>query len=485
MDIDARRRARLSTIRRTLLATALLLAAACGDASSSGAAPEPSESDARSSTSSTPSLPDPTHRDTSVPVEPPGASAAPPTAPAPPSTSALPSSDGPTETPTSSEQPPTSASAPGGCPPPPLDEAFGDEIAPGAWRAHTMPQCLTPAHRMVVAAGVRWRIDVRELPSDARLVIHGPHWRSRDEGGSGEAPLAEGEPAGEDGSAHVVFTSEHAGEHTMLIERGDTTTQRTYALRVSCEDGCDLRATRYPIALLHGYAGVDSYFGVVDYFWDVPTTLGRRGFDVRTPVSTPIATSQRRAGELEPQLEAILEETGARRINLIAHSQGGLDGRVLISAMGWHDRVASLTTIATPHRGIGLVLADFVSVQDFSVEYMEETFNPEHPDHPDVAYFSWSARACRLSQRRCRDETNGALVDALLITPHLALTNAMGDNDGIVPTASMPWGDHLGQLHADHFGEVGHLFKRNNPDAPFVHRAFYLSEAERLREAGF
>ncbi|TVR01010.1 MAG: hypothetical protein EA398_10840 [Deltaproteobacteria bacterium] len=236
---------------------------------------------------------------------------------------------------------------------------------------------------------------------------------------------------------------------------------------------------------MHGYAGVDSYFGVVDYFWDVVPTLERAGFVAFTPVSTAIATSQRRAGELAPQLEAILEESGAERVNLIAHSQGGLDGRVLVSAMGWHDRVASLTTVATPHRGIGLTLADFVSVQDFSVEYMEDEFNPEHPDHPDVAYFSWSARACRLSQTRCRDETNNAVVDALLIASHLALTNQMGDNDGIVPTDSMPWGDHLGQLHADHFGEVGHLFKRDNPNAPFVHRAFYLSEARRLKAAGF
>ncbi len=37
-------------------------------------------------------------------------------------------------------------------------------------------------------------------------------------------------------------------------------------------------------------------------------------------------------------------------VNIVAHSMGGLDARYLISHMSF-SRVASLTTIATPHRG--------------------------------------------------------------------------------------------------------------------------------------
>src|SRR5690606_21994510 len=38
-------------------------------------------------------------------------------------------------------------------------------------------------------------------------------------------------------------------------------------------------------------------------------------------------------------------------VNLFAHSMGGLDSRFLISSLGYGDRVASLTTLSTPHRG--------------------------------------------------------------------------------------------------------------------------------------
>ena len=57
------------------------------------------------------------------------------------------------------------------------------------------------------------------------------------------------------------------------------------------------------------------------------------------------------AGELKTEIERILEETGAEKVNIVAHSKGGLDARYAITHLGLADRVASLTTINTPHRG--------------------------------------------------------------------------------------------------------------------------------------
>ena len=46
-----------------------------------------------------------------------------------------------------------------------------------------------------------------------------------------------------------------------------------------------------------------------------------------------------------------MEETGCEKVNIIAHSKGGLDSRAAIAHWGLAPYVATLTTINTPHRG--------------------------------------------------------------------------------------------------------------------------------------
>ena len=60
------------------------------------------------------------------------------------------------------------------------------------------------------------------------------------------------------------------------------------------------------------------------------------------------------------------------------------------------------------------------------------------------------------------------------------LAQLAGDNDGLVPTSSAIWAEHLGTVDADHarLGSVGR-------GAGFDSRAFYLALAETLRERGY
>ena len=51
----------------------------------------------------------------------------------------------------------------------------------------------------------------------------------------------------------------------------------------------------------------------------------------------------------------VLAETGAEKVNIIAHSKGGLDSRYAISCLGMDKYVATLTTINTPHYGCDMV----------------------------------------------------------------------------------------------------------------------------------
>jgi len=273
------------------------------------------------------------------------------------------------------------------------------------------------------------------------------------------------------------------GARRIPLHQEDMKTPAQLWSRLTCLSGCDQRATRYPIVLIHGYAGVDEYFGVLDYFYRVPDYIRAQGYDVYVPSLSPIARSEDRAQQLSRYLDDVQASTGARRFNLIGHSQGGLDARVLISdlGLGEHDRVASLTTIATPHQGIPINFTDFFSIQDFSAEYLQQ-FNERYPDHPAVRYFSWSARTCTLLELSCLREQSNEVVTPFLLASY-TLLRLFGPNDGLIPTANMIYGEHLGELNADHFDQIGQIADRDR--GPFVHRPFYLNEAHRLKNLGF
>ena len=51
----------------------------------------------------------------------------------------------------------------------------------------------------------------------------------------------------------------------------------------------------------------------------------------------------------------IIQKTGCEKVNIIAHSKGGLESRYAISQLGLSPYVASLTTINTPHHGCTFV----------------------------------------------------------------------------------------------------------------------------------
>jgi len=68
-----------------------------------------------------------------------------------------------------------------------------------------------------------------------------------------------------------------------------------------------------------------------------------------------VASAEQRGEQLLQQIEQIVASTGAGKVNLIGHSEGGLDARYVMAVRP--DLIASLTTVATPH--LGADLADF------------------------------------------------------------------------------------------------------------------------------
>src|SRR4051794_21594508 len=106
----------------------------------------------------------------------------------------------------------------------------------------------------------------------------------------------------------------------------------------------------YPVILAHGMAGFER-IGPLNYFFNVASDLRAHGETVFESQVSPYNSSGVRAAELATFIDDTLRTTKACKVNLVAHSQGGLDGRYLISTLHYGDRVAALATVGTPHQG--------------------------------------------------------------------------------------------------------------------------------------
>jgi len=102
-----------------------------------------------------------------------------------------------------------------------------------------------------------------------------------------------------------------------------------------------------PVVLLHGYAQHPANF-----LW-LARRLERDGWRhlyavAHTPVGGDIERSARRLGET---LDRVRRTAGASRVDIVAHSMGGLVARAYIRARGQASGVGRLITLGTPHQG--------------------------------------------------------------------------------------------------------------------------------------
>lgn len=115
----------------------------------------------------------------------------------------------------------------------------------------------------------------------------------------------------------------------------------------------NLEAAGTPILLVHGLIDNRSIFAVLR------RGLTRRGFtSIYAMNYSSVTTDLRTAAlQLSHEVEQIVEETGYERIHIIAHSLGGLIARYYVTRLGGDDRVHTLVTLGTPHKGTLLAYA--------------------------------------------------------------------------------------------------------------------------------
>jgi triacylglycerol lipase len=118
----------------------------------------------------------------------------------------------------------------------------------------------------------------------------------------------------------------------------------------------DSAHTRYPIVLVHGFAGFDKLFGFVNYWFGIPKALRAAGAEVHVAQVSAANSTEMRGDQLIAQIEAIRRSSGADKVNLIGHSHGGPTVRY---ATALHPEwVASVTSIGGTNKGSEM--ADFV-----------------------------------------------------------------------------------------------------------------------------
>jgi triacylglycerol lipase len=297
--------------------------------------------------------------------------------------------------------------------------------------------------------------------------------------------------------------------------------------------GCTERlGPPYPIVFSHGFFGFEHFAGVdfIDYYFHVRADLESIGeTHVYFPAVDPFNTSEVRATQLAAFIQHVLDTTCYARVNVIAHSQGGLDTRIV--AHDHPDWIASVWTIATPHHGTRLsdvldsLVADpnarsaldavarlvyaplynadgstssvWLGIDQFNTPNID-AFNMAYPDAPGVTYFSIAGRSqssdggadCRVAGAPSfitRWDHDLDPVDPLLSIPALVVNAGMGiPNDGLVSVPSAMHGHFLGCIPADHLDEIGQLFG----DSPgllndFDHLQFYRDLVAYLRSDGF
>lgn len=120
-------------------------------------------------------------------------------------------------------------------------------------------------------------------------------------------------------------------------------------------------ATKFPVVLVHGFMGFDEVSGI-DYFYRIPESLKRSGASVYVVKLSALNGNEARGEQLVEQVEAVLAFSGADRVNLIAHSQGGLAARYAASVIPQH--IASVTTIGTPNEVTGFPMGEWIA-QDY------------------------------------------------------------------------------------------------------------------------
>lgn len=262
--------------------------------------------------------------------------------------------------------------------------------------------------------------------------------------------------------------------------------------------------TKYPLLLVHGVFFRD--FKYLNYWGRIPNELKKNGAEIYFGNHQSALSVADSAAELTERIKQIVEETGCHKVNVIAHSKGGLDCRYAVSRCGADKYIASLTTINTPHRGC--LFADYLldKVPDSVINTIAKSYNSSlkklgdsNPDFLSAVYDLTNERCEALNKTITNSpsvyyQSTGSKLNKatsgkfpLNFTYHIA-KHFDGANDGLVSEKSFKWGDNYIFLTTEGSRSISHgdmvdLNRENIKD--FDVREFYVQLVNDLKSKGF
>lgn len=256
--------------------------------------------------------------------------------------------------------------------------------------------------------------------------------------------------------------------------------------------------TKYPVVLVHGMMAKDFPFWRA--FRGISGFLRKQGVTVYVTNQDGVGSIETNAQQLKEEILQILHKENCEKVNLIAHSKGGLDSRYMISCLDMAEHVASLTTLSTPHHGSGLS-AHLLKMPSFLAKviafFNDTLFRLLGDKHPDILQLG------RELTKEAMENFNAAVPNSAQVYYQSFSSTAPGkkaflrfipyqisryceqdDTDGMVSVQSSQWGNYRGGMgeSIDHFKMVGMYGTKKKLTGVGL---FYLHIIQELKAMGF
>lgn len=256
---------------------------------------------------------------------------------------------------------------------------------------------------------------------------------------------------------------------------------------------------RYPIILVHGI--ILKQMRMLNAFGQIGEELKKDGHAVYVADIDGFGSIESNAEQLKRYVNAVLEKENAEKVNIIAHSKGGLDTKYMITHLDMEDKIASLTTLCTPHNGsiIASKLWDLPRpIKRFVAFFLDGFYRIVcHDEHPDclkaceqlrqadtsMETLNFSYKVYCQSYSTVMDKAKDCFIMALPLKIHHHYENYT--NDGMVSEDSAKFGNYRGRcldIPISHSQIVDFFAKKSQKEQIYT---FYKRLASELEEMKF
>lgn len=264
---------------------------------------------------------------------------------------------------------------------------------------------------------------------------------------------------------------------------------------------------KYPVLMVHGMGFRDRKH--INYWGRIAGVLEKKGCKIYYGGQDANGSLEDNGRFLKERIKEIIDLTGAKKLNVIAHSKGGMEIRYAISTLGMGKWIASVTTMNTPHNGSetvdallklpkGLIrfgskctdiwmklLGDcnpdtYGAICSFTTAYAKK-FNEENPDMEGIYYQSYGF------------VMKNAFSDIFLSWTYPVVYHFEGENDGLLAPRAVKWtnfqgvyrgNSNRGISHSDQVDFRRRPLSRKKGDGVSDIVDVYVEAAKRLEELG-